>query len=133
MSLAESAGEDAKVLDIKLFENVVKLPQGPARSGVSWHVRSKVHGTDCVFKKITVPMRPDEVTRSLSAIRTAWLTAGQHPNIAKFLGCTYNTEARQFVIATDYVDCLSLREHMADGVPLSEKVRHIARAVLARK
>jgi hypothetical protein len=109
-------------IDLKLFDAVQKLPTGPSRSGVSWHMRSKQGGSECAFKKITVPIRPEEIERSLAAIRNAWLSAGQHPNIAAFLGCTYDLTARQFIIATEYVDGLSLREHMKEGVSLPEQV-----------
>lgn len=124
-TVTDAEMSDFGVIDLKLYDSVQKLPTGPARSGVSWHMRSKQGGPDCAFKKITVPMRPEEIERNLGAIRTAWLAAGMHPNIAEFLGCTYDLTARQFVIATEYVDGFSLREHMQEGVPLPEPVSRI--------
>ena len=110
-------------LDISKYERYERLPQGQACSGISWRMRSKSGGSDCVFKIITVPMRNNtEIDKSLNAVRAAWLSVGDHPNIATFLGCTYEQSTQQFVIATDFSDGLSLREHIHDGIPIPEQV-----------
>ena len=111
-------------LDTACFEKSEKLPQGAACSGISWRMRLKSSGgSDCVFKIITVPMKhPIEIDKSLNAIRVAWLSVGDHPNIATFLGCTYEQSTQQFVIATDFADGLSLREYIHDGIPIPEQV-----------
>jgi hypothetical protein len=113
-------------LDTTCFEKSEKLPQGAACSGVSWRMRPKSGGSDCVFKIITLPMKNlIEIEKILNAIRVAWLSVGDHPNIATFLGCTYEQSTQQFIIATDFSDGLSLREYMHDGIPIPEQVLFI--------
>ncbi|EKX40355.1 hypothetical protein GUITHDRAFT_113592 [Guillardia theta CCMP2712] len=80
------------------------MPQVGGASGIVCRMRSSQTGSECVFKLLALPLRQDD----------------GHPNILTFLDCTYDQATSRFIIATEWMDCLSLRDHMPPGRPIPE-------------
>eukprot|EP00290_Baffinella_frigidus_P006416 CAMPEP_0180133920 /NCGR_PEP_ID=MMETSP0986-20121125/9825_1 /TAXON_ID=697907 /ORGANISM="non described non described, Strain CCMP2293" /LENGTH=318 /DNA_ID=CAMNT_0022074125 /DNA_START=52 /DNA_END=1008 /DNA_ORIENTATION=- len=107
-------------INFSAFDLVGQLPQPPAASGQVYHMRAPQSAFDCAFKVIPLPMDSMlDVANSVAEIRKAWQP--RHQNIALFLDCEHRADVG-FVIATEYLDAHSLRDHMEHGRPIPEQV-----------
>lgn len=75
---------------------------------------------------MVVPLSSEqEIDDNLQALKEAWRSgsagAGLHPGIATLIDCTYDCEQQRFVIATEWMDALSLRDHMRHGERIPER------------
>mmetsp|Transcript_27300 Transcript_27300/g.55782 ORF Transcript_27300/g.55782 Transcript_27300/m.55782 type:complete len:307 (-) Transcript_27300:49-969(-) len=100
------------------FQTVRELPQASAASGLVFRMKAPQSGADCVFKLITVPLRTEEeISNSIQAIRSVWGGTGAHDNIVTFFDCDYDRSTSRFVIVTEWMDGLSLFDHMGTQLP----------------
>eukprot|EP00283_Hemiselmis_rufescens_P017700 CAMPEP_0173456542 /NCGR_PEP_ID=MMETSP1357-20121228/56210_1 /TAXON_ID=77926 /ORGANISM="Hemiselmis rufescens, Strain PCC563" /LENGTH=230 /DNA_ID=CAMNT_0014423777 /DNA_START=211 /DNA_END=899 /DNA_ORIENTATION=- len=98
------------------------MPQAPQSSGEVYRYRHGGSGVECVFKLLVVPMQGEhDIELVMRGIQEAW-TLGTHEGICTLYGCTYDLPNHRLVLATAYMDGLSLRDHMRPQQPIPERV-----------
>jgi len=106
------------------FEHGEHLPPPPHSSGEVYRARHGGSGFECVFKVLVIPIpNAQDIQPVIQGIKEAWNgPVGTHPGICALYGCTYDAPNHRVVVATEFMDGLSLRDHMRPGRPIPERV-----------